>query len=161
MVFTMIVNPYWSSFTEAYVKKDYDWIKESVKNILKIWFFIPIFLLIMLLISNWFYVLWVGDKVSVPLNLSISMAIYALIFTFNMIFNFFINGVGKIKIQMIVSVISMIINIPLSIFFAKNLNLGLSGVILATTVSIVISAILSPIQYYKIINLRAKGLWNR
>ena len=62
---------------------------------------------------------------------------------------------------MLISLISIIINIPLSIFFAEELSFGVSGVILATTVSILISAILSPIQYYKIINFKATGLWNK
>lgn len=161
MLFNIIIMPYWSSFTEAYVKKDYNWIRKSINSLLKIWLVIPFLLLIMLFISNWFYNLWVGQDVIVPFMLSVAMAIYVLFFTFNMIFNFFINGVGKIRIQMVLSIISMIINIPLSIVFVKVLNLGLSGVILATTVSIVGSVILYPLQYYKIINLKAKGIWNR
>ena len=161
MAFNLIMMPYWSSTTEAFVNKEYNWIKKSIKSILKVWLFIPISLGILLVISDWLYNFWVGQKVSVPFLLSCSMAIYVLLFTFNMIFNFFINGVGKIKIQMLISLISIIINIPLSIFFAEELSFGVSGVILATTVSILISAILSPIQYYKIINFKATGLWNK
>lgn len=161
MVFNLLLMPYWSSITEAYVKKEYSWIKKSMKGLLRIWLLIPVSLIILLLISEWFYNFWIGKKVLVPIMLSCSMAVYVLFFTFNMIYNFFINGVGKIKIQMIVSIVSMIINIPLSIFFAIELKLGLSGVILATTVSIIISAILSPIQYYKIINFKATGIWNK
>ncbi|MGZ0015676.1 lipopolysaccharide biosynthesis protein [Yeosuana sp. AK3] len=161
MIFSMVIAPYWSSITEAYVKKEYDWIKISIKNISKIWLLIPFLLGLMLILSKWFYNIWIGDKVIIPLTLSISMAFFVLLFTFNSIFVFFINGVSKIKLQLIVSVISMIANIPLSIFFAKNLDLGLSGVILASTVAIGFSAILSPIQYFKIINFKAKGIWNR
>ena len=160
MVFSMIVAPYWSSFTEAYVKKDYKWIKTSVKNVLKIWLIIPFLLAIMLLISNWFYNIWVGDKVIISMALSFAMAFFVLLYTFNIVFVFFINGVGKVRMQLIISVISMIINVPLSIIFAKYFNLGLPGVILATCISIGGSAILSPIQYFKIINFKAKGIWN-
>jgi O-antigen/teichoic acid export membrane protein len=161
MVFTIILTPYWSSFTEAYLKKDYQWIKKSIKNILKIWYLMPVLLIIMLIMSDWFYKLWIGDKISVSFVLSCSMALYVLLFTYKTIYNFFINGVGKIRIQMIVGVISIFINIPLSILFAKYLNLGLSGVILATSVSLAMSAILGPVQYKKIINFKAYGIWNR
>lgn len=161
MIFTLILTPFWSSFTEAFVKKEFAWIKKSMRNILLIWCIVPIILLIMLLISGWFYKFWVGEKIVIPVFLSISMAIYVLLFTYKSIYNFFINGVGKIRIQMIVGIITIIINIPLSIIFSKHFNLGLSGVILATSVSLAISAVLGPIQYHKIIAFKARGIWNR
>ncbi len=161
MGFTLIVVPYWSSFSEAYIKKEFEWIKTSIRNIVKIWFVIPFLLLIMIFMSQWFYGVWIGDKVNIPHNLSLSMALFVLIFTFNLIFVFFINGVGKIRLQLIISIVSVFINIPLSIFFAKNLNFGLSGVILASCISIGASAVLSPIQYHRIINFKAKGIWNK
>jgi len=161
MVYSIIVTPYWSSFTEAYVRKDYDWIKSSVKNIMKIWMFIPIILIFMVLFANLFYLFWVGDKVVVPLLLNISMALYVLIITFNMVFVSFINGLGKIRVQLITSIILIVINIPLSILFASNFKLGVSGVILASCVCLISSAILFPIQYHKIINNAAAGIWNK
>lgn len=160
MAFTIILTPYWSSFTEAFVKNEYQWIKTSIKNIVRFWILIPVILIIMLILSKWFYGFWVGSDIIIPIELSVSMALFTLLFTFNNIFIFFINGVGKIKLQLVVSVLSMLFNIPLSIYFAKGVGLGLSGVILATAVTIAISAVLSPIQYFKIINLKAKGIWN-
>lgn len=161
MVYSIIVTPYWSSFTEAYVKRDYDWIKSSVKNIMKIWMFIPVILVFMILFANWFYLFWVGDKIEVSLLLNISMALFVLLMTFNMVFVNFINGLGKIRIQLVTSIILIGINIPLSIFFAVNLNLGISGVILASGVCLISSVILFPIQYHKIINNKATGIWNK
>ena len=161
MAYTIIITPFWSSFTEAYAKKDYNWIRKSVKNIQKIWMLIPIALGVMIILSNPFYKFWVGDKVEIPMILSISMSIFVALITFNMIYSNFINGVGKIQVQLITSIISMVINIPLSIFFAKYLGWGTSGVILATCFSLLYSVILRPIQYFKLINNTAKGIWNK
>lgn len=161
MVFTIIVTPYWSSITEAYTNKDFLWIKNSIKRLQLLWFPVPICLVVMVLISNWFYELWVGDKVVVAFSLSVSMAVFAMLMTFNMIYVNFVNGVGKIKLQLYLGVFSMLINIPLSIFFSKTLELGLSGVILATCFSLLLQSILAPIQYFKIINGKAKGIWNK
>lgn len=160
MVFTIIVTPYWSSFTEAYTNKDFTWIKSSVKNIRKIWLFIPLVLITLILFADWFYYIWVGDMVEVPFGLSIAMALYVLLLTFNMIYVNFINGVGKLKIQLITGIISMIINIPLSIVFGRYFEWGTTGVILATCFCLGYSVILRPIQYHKIINNRATGIWN-
>lgn len=160
MVYSILLTPYWSSFTEAYTKNDFVWIKKSVGNIQKIWIFIPLALIGMILLSDWVYNLWVGDNVSISLSLSLSMALFVLLMTFNMVYVNFINGVGKIKLQLITAIISIGINIPLSIFFAKYLEWGINGVIIATCCSLGYSVILRPLQYYKIINNKAKGIWD-
>jgi O-antigen/teichoic acid export membrane protein len=161
MGYTIIITPYWSSFTEAYAKKDFDWIKKSVSNIQKLWIFVPVALIAMVFLSDWFYQLWVGDKVNVPLKLSMAMAFFVSLMTFNMIYVNFINGVSKIKLQLITSLISITINIPLSIYLGKYLGWESTGVILATCFSLIYSVILRPMQYYKIINNKAKGIWNK
>ena len=160
--FSIVIAPYWSTITEAFVKSDYSWIKKSMKAIFRIWLLvIPILLIIMLIIADWVYKIWVGDNVVIMFSLNISMALFVLIQTFQLIYTNFINGVGRIKLQMIVGIIALLINIPLSILFAKELNLGTTGVILATCVSIGLYAIYKPIQYYLIINKKAKGIWDK
>ncbi|MET7030082.1 lipopolysaccharide biosynthesis protein [Sediminicola luteus] len=161
MGYAMVTAPYWSSFTEAYVNKDFEWIKHSVRNIQKLWWAVPFILGIMFLVSDWFYVVWVGDKIKVPTTLSLSMGLYVMMATFQSIYYKFINAVGKIKIQLIISIISIVINIPLSLLFAKTFNLGLAGVILATCFSFAISVVIGPIQYQKLITHNAFGIWNK
>ncbi|KKO01321.1 hypothetical protein LCGC14_0119090 [marine sediment metagenome] len=161
MGYTILITPFWSSFTEAYKNEDFNWIKNSVKKIQKIWFLIPIALLVMTLLADWFYDKWVGDSITIPANLSYSMALFVAMVTFNMIYVNFINGVGKIKLQLYSSVVSMIINIPLSIFMGKNLGLGTTGVILATCICLSYSVFLWPIQYRKLIENKATGIWNQ
>lgn len=157
----VIVNPYWSSFTEAYAIKDFDWIKKSVKNIQKIWLLIPLGLIVMLMLSSWFYNLWIGNKVVIPYSVTITMALYALLYTYNQIYNHFINGVGKIKLHLYISVLIIVINIPLSIFLAKNIGLGLPGVMLGSCFCLAIKSIVLPMQYHKLINSKARGVWNK
>ena len=48
---------------------------------------------------------------------------------------YFLNGIGKIKLQLWLYVFGAVINIPLSIYFVKYMNLGSSGVILGTIFS--------------------------
>ena len=161
MVYSTIITPYWSSFTEAYAKKDFIWIKKSVSNIQKIWLLIPFSLVGMFFFTDWFYIFWVGEKINVPNGLSIAMVLFVTLTTFNMIYVNFINGVGKIKLQLITAIISMLINIPLSIYLGKYMEWGTTGVILATCFSLGYSVILKPLQYHKIINNKAKGIWNK
>jgi Na+-driven multidrug efflux pump len=70
----------------------------------------------------------------------------------------FLNGIGKIKLQMWLFVFAALINIPLSVIFVKYLYFGVTGVILATCTSLLILSIAMPIQAYKVLkNKRAKN----
>jgi len=76
-----------------------------------------------------------------------------------MIFSMFLNGVGKLKLQLYSGLFGALINIPLAIFLGKQF--GIFGVVLSTCLLGVLGAIWMPIQYYKIINNKAQGIWNK
>jgi len=161
MVFTIITSPYWSAFTEAYVKKDIIWIKETIIKISKLWLLVLLLLIVMLLLSNYFYQLWIGDRVTIPFKLSLVMAMWAILGTSIMIFGSFLAGVNKIQLSLYHSIFASIVNIPLSILFAKYFEMGSVGVILASVVCIFPRIIFQPIQYWKIITGKATGIWNK
>lgn len=161
MILIIIMAPYWSSITEAYVKRDFIWLKKSMKSLIVISLCSIILLLIMVLFSAKIYKVWIGSKISIPSILSIFTAFY---FATNIICNPFtalINGTGKITLQLYSLLITAIINIPLSIYLATNLELGISGVILATAICLVPYSVLSAIQSYKILNNNATGIWDK
>jgi len=159
MGFAIIIIPFWSAFTDAWTLQDIPWIKNTVKRLMQLWGLIVIAALIMLVFSNFIYKIWVGKDIKVPFSVSIVMSAYVIINAWNAIFSHFLNGVGKIKLQLYSATIAALANIPLGIFLGKQL--GIYGVILATTILASVSSIWSPIQYFKLINNKAKGIWNR
>ncbi|MBW6483383.1 MAG: oligosaccharide flippase family protein [Vicingaceae bacterium] len=161
MVFTIITAPYWSAFTEAYTKNDMAWVKQATLKIIKLWFIVVAGIIVMLLFSNNAYQLWIGNRLAIPFNLSIIMALWVIVSTSTMIFANFLAGVNKIQLSLYHAIFVSIINIPLSIYFAKNLEMGSTGVILATLIGIIPRAIFQPIQYWKIVNGKANGIWNK
>lgn len=160
MVFTIIISPFWAAYTEAWVKKDIIWIKNTVNKLLKIWILMCVGGVIMLYFSENFYKLWVGDKVIVPFNLSFVLLIYFITFTFGGVFNMFINGVGKVKLQMYSSIVGAVLFIIVAITLIKHTSLGISGLVIASIISNFNGIIIAPIQYKKIINNKATGIWN-
>lgn len=94
------------------------------------------------------------------MKLTVFMAIYFCLTNFYAHFTYFINGTGKVKLQMYSVLTTSLFNIPLSIYFARNLDMGVSGVILATIVCLVPHVLISPIQYLKIIKNKANGIWS-
>jgi len=161
LVFNVFLTPFWSAFTDAFVKKDFRWIDNSVKRLIQIWAILSFGTIIMILFSDFAYRIWVGEGIHIPFSLSIAMGIFIMINNWNNIFAFFINGSGKIRLQFYYGIIIAIINIPLSILLAKYLNYGITGVIIATDICLIIGSIIMPIQYRKIILGKATGLWNK
>lgn len=161
MVVSMILTPYWSTITEAYINKDFDWIKNSMKNLIKISLGSIFFIFGMVMVSPTVYRFWINDKVDIPMSLTIYMAVFFVLTIFYAPYTYFINGTGKIKLQMYSIAATSLLNIPLSVFLASTMGFGVSGVIIATILCLIPHLILCPIQYLKIINNRAYGIWNK
>jgi len=159
LFFQIIITPFWSGFTEAFIRQDFIWIKKVIHKLVLIWGISCIGLILMVLASNTVYRLWVGSQIVIPMTLSVGLAIYISIHIWNTIFASFNNGVSKTFIQVGLSLITGLSFIPLTIFFSKKI--GLAGIPLAMGLSIFHGSIISPIQYKKIISNKAKGIWNK
>lgn len=159
MAFLMVLTPFWSAYTDAYVKGDKGWIERANSKLKIFWLALMIAVILMTVIANKVYALWVGTNVHVPYSLSVSMAIYVLAFAWSNIFAYFINGTGKLRLQLWVAGIAGLLNIPLAIILAKNFGLGSTGVILATTIALVPGCFLWPLQMKKLLAGNASGVW--
>jgi len=159
MVFSIIMSPFWSAFTEAWAKKEIRWIKNIIRNLLKLWILLFFSGVLLLVCSKWAYAIWVGPEIQIPYTMSALVVCWVLLNAWNMIFGQFLNGVGKIRIQVIVAILSALGNVPLAVFLGKRF--GIEGVLIANIAVLLVSFWLYPIQYRKIVNKKAKGIWNR
>lgn len=159
MVFNIAITPLWSAITDAYEKNEIEWIRKSIRKIFILWIVLIACTLIMALIANYVYKLWVGSEVVIPFLLSVFMGIYVTISNFNNIYAYFINGVGKIRLQLYIAVVTSILFIPITIILGDKF--GLVGVISSMIIVLIPSGIVLPIQYYKVVNKRAKGIWDK
>jgi O-antigen/teichoic acid export membrane protein len=157
----LILTPLWPMTTKAYFSGDITWINNTIKKLIGLWFITIVAGIIMLLLANMFYNIWIGKAVFIPPSVSLSMLFYSCISVFATIIATFINGIGKITLQAYITGFVAIINIPLAVFFSKTLNWGLVGVPFATTTCLLISSTFAVIQLHKIINLKASGIWDK
>jgi len=159
MAFAIIMTPLWSAYTHAYTKNDIPWIRNITRKLTRFWLLILATVILMIVVSGPFYSIWVGDQIKIPFLITLFMGVFILISTWNNVYVYFINGTGKIRLQLYSSVISAAVNIPVSIYFARDLKLGAAGVIIATCICLFPGTILAPIQYFKILNKTAGGIW--
>lgn len=161
LIFNVFLAPFWSAFTDAFVKNDFEWIKQVVRRLVQVWALLSVAVIVMIFISDFVYRIWIGGDIKIPFSLSVGMGIFMIVSNWNNIFAFFLNGVGKIRLQFYYSIVTALINIPLSIYLAKGIGMGITGVVTATIICIGLAAVWAPIQYKKIISGTAEGIWNK
>ncbi|MFT5166729.1 MAG: O-antigen/teichoic acid export membrane protein [Saprospiraceae bacterium] len=158
-LFVIMTNQLWGASIEAYRKKDMEWMKNTVRTVVKIWFATILLSIIMILCSPFVFKIWLQGRIEIPLMLTVAVTISIAFTNWVNMFNLILNGTGKIRIQMYAWILASIINIPLSIFLAKTMGLGTIGIVLGTVFSMVPLIIISPIQVRKVLRLKDKGIW--
>jgi Na+-driven multidrug efflux pump len=115
----------------------------------KLFLFFAVFVILIYFITKPFVKLWTQKDLELSESLLIMVSIFVLVRVYGIIYMNFLNAIGTIKLQMWLYLFGALINIPLSIFFVKNMNLGSSGVVLGTILSILALSIALPIQTFK------------
>lgn len=159
MLFVIALTPYWSAFTDAWAKQDTDWIKHSINKMKAIWAYTSIGTVLLLVVSPIAYHIWIGNTVIIPFRLSIAMTLYATINNWQGIYAYALNGIGKLRLQLICILLAAIINIPLSIVLIRWL--GVAGTVFANVIISVIVNFVYTRQTKLIINYKATGIWNK
>lgn len=158
-IMVVITVPFWSAFTEAYTQQDFIWMKSTVRKLELLWVGFCIIGLLMLAVSSWFYNIWIGDSVFIPIGLSVSMLLFMLSQTLEGIYIYLINGIGKIRIQLIIYVVFGLIAFPLLVLGCRLL--GIYGALIIPTLTYFVLAIIGKIQIKKLLSNTATGIWNK
>ena len=159
MLFTIIIMPYWSAFTDAYATKDLTWIKSNVKKLRIIWLLLAFFGILVFIFANFLYKIWIPKTILIPVSLSFTMLLYVIVYSWQTLHVYFLNGIGKIKLQLFVVIAGAILNIPLAIYLGKKY--GLAGIVSSNTIIFFIMGMIFTIQYNKIVNETAFKIWNK
>jgi O-antigen/teichoic acid export membrane protein len=156
--FTIVQAALWSAFTEAWAKGEKVWIQQTMGKLIKTWGGLVFLAFLILMNSGWLYKLWIGGKIEVSFNISFMVFLWVILNTWNGLYSTFLNGIGKVKLQLIIGVSAAALNIPLALFLGDLM--GIEGVLFANVILAFLASLLYPMQYKKILNGTAKGLMN-
>ncbi|MCM1759042.1 lipopolysaccharide biosynthesis protein, partial [Bacteroides ovatus] len=157
MVFSIIMIPIWSAFTDAFVKEDYMWMRSIYRRLLRL-FYLSLGMLCFMVISYpLVFRLWLGDKVGVHLEMVLIVATFMVVTMWNTIHSQIINGIGKIRLQLYLSLMATFLNIPLAFFLGSIW--GAEGVVMSIVIYSILPAIFLNIQVRKLLYQTAKGIW--
>ncbi len=158
LLFTIICVPYWTATTDAFQRKDYEWIKGANNTLNKFILLFTVLIIVMVAISTPIYRLWIGSSVEIPFEMSVMVAIYILILTLSTRYSYVINGIGALRLQLIMTVSAAIIYVPLAIIVGQLTHniIMLLGIMCLVNIP---GLIVNILQYNKIINIKASGIW--
>jgi len=152
------MTPMWSAFTDAWHKAEFSWVNKIVNRLLQLWLLFVVASLGVLYFVDDIYSFWLKGKIQVPFFVSLLMLIVVMLNLWNTIFSTFLNGIGKLKLQLYFSIVSALVNLPFAVFLGKQF--GIEGVLMANLCIGLVGALIYFIQYRKIVTHQANGIWN-
>jgi O-antigen/teichoic acid export membrane protein len=160
VAFTVICMPFWNATTDAFERGDIQWIRHATRKLRLMIIGIMACMVMMVILSPWVYSIWIGDDVTIDIRMSIVMAAYIFILIYSMRYSYFINGIGKLRLQLIFTSSAAIVFIPLAWLVVRWTGDILCFMAVMCMVNIP-GLIANRIQFYKLINNQATGIWNR
>lgn len=147
----LILAPLWPAYTNAYVTKDFHWIRyQLARQVLVALCFFGIAALFAV-IGPTVVSVWIGSGFEVIGSLYFLFAAYIGFTVWSNVFSYFINAIGDLNLQLATALVAACLNPLLSICFVKFYGMGVEGVVLATIFSLSIYGIFGPIQVLRII----------
>jgi O-antigen/teichoic acid export membrane protein len=159
VAFTVVCMPFWSATTDAYERKDMQWIRQANQRMKTIMLIIAVILLLMVVASPYVYRLWIGDMCHVPFSMTIMMAIYIFLLTLSTRYSYFINGVGALRMQLYMTVMVFAF-IPLA-WYASSLTHDILYFMAVMCICLVPSVLVNKIQFSKLLKGTATGIWRK
>lgn len=144
-LYVALITPLLSAYTAAYTLKDITWINKALKKNIILFIVFMIGTILAAFIFKPFSLIWLHKNLNFGLDLIVCTALYFVLLMLNHIYSTFLSGISCIKETTLATVAGTIINIPVSIFLAKGIGMGTSGVILGSAISLGACLIVAPI----------------
>lgn len=159
VIFTIICMPFWNATTDAYERNDIVWIRKANQKMNWMIAGIAILLLCMVIASPWVYQIWIGDACQVPIGITIMVALYNFLLIISMRYSYFLNGIGALRLQTYMTVMTIIF-IP-SVYLVCTQTNNILWLIAVMCICVTPSFIVNMIQFHKLLNGTATGIWKK
>ena len=152
--YTILISPLWNAYTDAATKGDYEWIRRTFRKTLIMWC-----ASVVLALSGWFFRIWVGDSVTIPFAISSCVLLYVCIFNLNNCATYLVNGLNKIRVQIISSILTTLFYL-VAVFVIKD-KYGVAGISLSMGAAYIVMSVIHLYQCRLLVERKAKGIWNK
>lgn len=159
-IFVLGINPYWSGFTEAYFKNDFNWIKKAIRQLFIAGVAGSILIAVMLAFS--FILIPIWSKHSFEINqyrtLVYTSALYTITLFFSSIIAVFLNGLSLLRLQFLIQVVIAVLTIVVSILLITTFKFGNAAINITGITGQLIYIFVCGWQAYKFIQSKSASL---
>ena len=160
LIFPIVGVPYWSATTDAFARTDMQWIKRSNRILNRLILGLVLLLSLMIILADWISGIWIDDKAYVPFKMTLIAGVYQFILIWSTRYSFVINGFGYLRLQLIMTILAAIAYIPLAIAVGRSTN-DINWLLIVMCLINIPGLVVNVIQYNKIVNGTAIGIWKK
>lgn len=159
LLLAITLAPMWSAVTDAYTKGEMDWIKAQLGKAQRLLVILGAVVVLMVAISGFVYRIWIGGSVKIPMAMTVLTATYAYIIAYSTAYSTFLNGMGKLRLQVYNIIVVAALFIPSCLLLGHIF--GIYGIVIAMCLMNVSGAVLNTIQIRKVVSGTASGIWDK
>lgn len=152
VAFGLFMTPLWSAFGHAYHTRNVTWIRSTLKQMRQIWLVIALGQCGLFMVVDYLVPLWVGPSITISVELALTMMLYYTLYMYGSIYVNLLNGVGKVHYQMLISVASALLMVPLAYVLVTVAHLGVAGVQLAVIICSLYASVIAPVEVNRLLH---------
>ncbi len=145
--YSMVIGPMWSLAGASWAKRDLVGLRMLRRIVL--WVMIPFWIgaVVLALVMNELIRRWIDPTISLDRSMLVLVVIYAWTVIWCGAHASLLNGIGRVREQMICGVLACFINVPLAIYLCGFESLGGGGILLASIVSLSLFGVVGPLVW--------------
>jgi O-antigen/teichoic acid export membrane protein len=153
LLHSLVLTPLWPAFTQAIINHETEWIEKTMRRLNYFNAGCFLFILLLALVQPIAFSIWTTGKISIPFSLNIFFALNAIVSIHKETFVSFVNGSGRLNLQMFYSIIVTILHIAILEFMSTTgKRISISLIVIMNTVWLLAGYLLWKYQYHRIMN---------
>jgi O-antigen/teichoic acid export membrane protein len=150
--FSLALSPISTYVTDLMMKRDFEKIIQYFKKAILLWTLCVIFLVVLSNFANRIIHHWIGDEIVFDKVLNNCVFLYFVVLSWNTIFLYFLNGLGKLNFQILICTISIFVFPFLIYYFRVHYNqFSAYQIVLSNALSQLIISFFLPYYFFKVL----------
>ena len=149
-VFTLVLTPYWSFFTDSYAKNNYNQLKQGFKQLLISWLAISMVGVVMWIALPFSFKIWLNQELDIPVYLPVSLLLFSIFSNLGSVFIYFLNGTSSyLNFQLAIVLAFAALLYPISAYLLPAY--GVLGVVFTMFFANSYGVLFAPYLSYKVL----------
>lgn len=149
-IFTLVLTPYWSFFTDSYAKNNYNQLKKGFKQLLISWLAISVVGVVMWIALPFSFKIWLNQELDIPVYLPVSLLLFSIFSNLGSVFIYFLNGTSSyLNFQLAIVLAFAALLYPISAYLLPAY--GVLGVVFTMFFANSYGVLFAPYLSYKVL----------